>query len=260
LHNLCRVFRKNAAMKKILLLTFSLFVLTAISFSQSLTIIYDGAAISNEDTIQLNGELPNIAFYEIVSHARIKNNTDREVSVKVERITLDTVPGSMNQFCWVQCFAPWISISPMAYAIPAYDTTAEEVFSGHYLPQNKLGTSLLKYVFFLENNPDDKVSFVVRYVVSPSSIEDLASKIKFGNAYPNPANNKVSFNYDFPIGVTTASLKIYNLLGQAVTEQSISESNGRLEIPLNNLNEGIYLYSLTINNSVIVTKKLIIRR
>ncbi|MBS4061829.1 MAG: T9SS type A sorting domain-containing protein [Bacteroidetes bacterium] len=247
-------------MKKILLFIFSLIVSTTVSFSQSLTIIYEGAPISNEDTVQVNGELPNIAFYEIVSHARIKNNTDREVSVKVERITLDTVPGSMNQFCWVQCFAPWISVSPLAYKIPAYDTTADEVFSGHYLPQNKMGTSILKYVFYLENNPDDKVSFVVRYVVSPASIEDIASKIKFGNAYPNPANNKVSFNYDFPIGVTTASLKIYNLLGQAVAEQSISESTGRLEMPVNNLNEGVYLYSLTINNSVIVTKKLIIRR
>lgn len=247
-------------MKKILLLSFSFIILTIGLYSQSLTIIYNGAPLSDGDTVQINGELPNIAFYEIVSHARVKNNTDREVSVKAERITIDTIPGSMNQFCWVQCFAPWISVSPMASLIPAYDTTADEVFSGHYLPQNQMGTSTLKYVFFLENNPNDKVTFVVRYVVSPSSLEDLTSKINFGNAYPNPASNKVSFNYNFPSGVQTATLKVFNLLGQAVLEQQISELNGRLEIPVNQLNEGVYLYSLNINSSVILTKKLIIRR
>jgi hypothetical protein len=247
-------------MKKILLLTFSFITLTIGLYSQSLTILYEGAPLSDGDTVQMNGELPNIPFYEIVSHARVKNNTDREVSVKAERITIDTVPGSMNQFCWVQCFAPWISVSPLAYSIPAYDTTADEVFAGHYLPQNQMGTSTLKYVFFLENNPNDKVSFVVRYVVSPSSIDDLASKISFGNAYPNPATNKVSFNFNFPSGVQKATLKIFNLLGQAVIEHQIYETNGKLEIPVDQLNEGVYLYSLNVNNNVIHTKKLIIRR
>lgn len=246
-------------MKKILLSVFAVCFAWSIH-AQSLTIIYDGAPLADGDTIEVHGELPNIDYYEIVAHARVKNNTDRSVNVLVERITIDTVTGSMNQFCWVQCFAPWVDVSPVPYTIGAYDTTGEEVFSGHYLPQEQLGTSILKYVFYLESDPDDKVSLVVKYIIEPSSLNDNQFAVLFGNAYPNPASNFVSFDYVLPSGAINATLRIFNLLGQPILEQQLSSNSGKLELSVAELKEGIYLYALQVNNQTVITRKLIVRK
>ncbi|MFT5903060.1 MAG: hypothetical protein ACI9LA_002284, partial [Bacteroidia bacterium] len=34
------------------------------------------------------------------------------IAVRAERITIDTIPGTQNYFCWEQCYEPPISISP----------------------------------------------------------------------------------------------------------------------------------------------------
>ncbi|PKP54081.1 MAG: hypothetical protein CVT92_00680 [Bacteroidetes bacterium HGW-Bacteroidetes-1] len=247
-------------MKHIILSISILLFLSSTLFSQSLKVIWEKQPLENGAIVTINGVLSDDLFYELVAHARVKNNTDRDISVLVERVTHDTVTGSMNQFCWDSCFAPWVDISPSPYIIPANDTTPDETFSGHYLPQGKIGTTILEYVFYKEDDRNDSVSFIVNFVVSPSSIEDITAKMKFSNAFPNPASNRVNFDFDFPNEVKTASLKIYNLLGQPVAEHAFQQKNGKVSIPVDQLLEGIYLYSLSLNNKPVVTKKLIIRR
>lgn len=248
-------------MKKIILSIFTIgFALTM--QAQSLSLLIEGAPIADNDTLEVFGEIPHPdgIYYEIVAHARVKNNTDRSVNVLVERITIDTVTGSMNQFCWVQCFAPWVSVSPTPYTIGAYDTTAEDVFSGHYLPQEQLGTSLLKYVFYLESDPDDKISMVVKYIIEPNSLDDNQHVVQFGNAYPNPARDFASFDYVLPSSNSDATLKIYNLLGQPIMEKQLSGSNGTLKLSVADLKDGIYLYALQVNDQIVLTRKLFVKK
>ncbi len=243
------------------LLSFIIMLLFSVAVhSQSLSIIYEGQQLENGAAVEINGELSSDLFYEVVAHARVKNNTDRNVSVLVERITHDTITGSLNQFCWVQCFAPWVDVSPTPFEIPASDTTPGETFSGHYLPQGKLGVTKLEYVFFIETEPNDSVSFVVNFKVTPASIDTWKDNIKFGNAYPNPASSTVYFDYELPTTFDNAKVKIFNLLGQSLAEQKITQQSGKVQLPVEQLKEGVYFYSLLIDNQNIISKKLIIRR
>lgn len=243
-------------------LLFSLFALFSFAFThaQSLSVIYDGQLLTNGQEVEILGELNEDMFYEVVAHARIKNNTDRDVSVLVHRITHDTVTGSLNQFCWVQCFAPWVDVSPTAFIIPANDTTPEETFSGHYLPQNKLGTTVLEYVFYIETEPTDSVSFVAKFKITPAGINDWKDKVRFGNAYPNPASSMVYFDLDIPAESKKASIRIHNLLGQPLVEKEVNTGSNHVSIPVAELKEGIYFYTLFVNDKSIMTKKLVIKR
>ncbi|MDP3442169.1 MAG: T9SS type A sorting domain-containing protein, partial [Ignavibacteria bacterium] len=143
--------------------------------------------------------------------------------------------------------------------IPAGGSTADDTFSGHYLPKGKAGSCILEYVFYNESNPSEKASMIVHFTASPTAVPDISSRVKLSNAYPNPANSKVSFDFDLPIDIKNASLKLYNLLGQPVAEQTINQTKGKIEMSVSDLNEGVYFYSLHINNETIITKKLIVR-
>lgn len=247
-------------MKKTLLTLLFALISFGLLQAQTLSIIYNGQVLENGATVDINGELSEDEFYEIVAHAQIKNNSDRAVEVFAQRINHDTIAGSENYFCWDACYPPFVNISSSTMGIEAGQMTGEGVFSGHYEPKNHLGISKVEYVFFPESNHDDKVSFIANFRITPASLESWKESVQFSNAYPNPANASVSFDYNFPVGIQQAKVKILNLLGQTLAEQTIEQSSGKVRMPVEHLKEGVYFYSLIIDNQSVVSKKLIIKR
>ncbi|MEZ5198264.1 MAG: T9SS type A sorting domain-containing protein [Bacteroidales bacterium] len=132
-------------------------------------------------------------------------------------------------------------------------------FVGDHNPNGETGVTKVEYTFYDMNNTDDKVSFIVNYdATETNDIKDMLMDYSISNAYPNPANTYVSINYDFK-GNRNAKIAIYNLLGTAVKEIELTESFGTLKVNTSDLIEGIYFYSLLINNESISTHKLIIK-
>ena len=240
----------------------SFFVAYTISeaFSSSLSLHWDNEDIANGSTVFVNGEMTDDIYEEFLSHVLVKNNADRDLAVKARREDIDVVEGSLNFLCWEACYPDDVTESPNAYTIPAGDMTPETVFAGHYLPQGNAGTSVVKYTFFVESDPDDQVHFFVSYVISPTSLVDLLSLANISNAYPNPATNYFSVDYNFPAGINTAKLKLYNIVGQEIDAEDFSGLNGKLEISVSELPEGIYFYSIVLNHEAVFTRKLLVRK
>lgn len=247
-------------MKNIVLSIIFTLIGTTILFGQSLSLQWDGEQIADGETVYIYGELSDDQFAEYLANVQVKNNTDRDIAVKAKREDIQVVEGSYNYLCWVTCFQPDILISPDAYTIPAGALTPEETFGGHYGPQGNAGTTIIKYTFFKDGDETDAVSFIVQFVVTPSSVEDILARSSFSNAYPNPANGQTFLDYSFPQEVKSASLTLFNMLGQAVKTVELNNNTGRAVVALNDLNEGVYFYSLFINNELAQTKKLVVRK
>ncbi len=226
----------------------------------SLSLHWDAQDIENGTTVYVNGEMTDNIYEEFLSHVLVKNNTDRDMPVKARREDINVVEGSTNYLCWEACYPDDVTESPNAYNIPAGEMTPETVFAGHYLPQGNVGTSTVKYTFFNADEPDDQVYFLVSYVISPTSIEDLLSNALISSAYPNPATDQIAIDYEFPTGVKVAELKLFNIVGQEILKQVVSDKSGKIQLSVSDLPEGIYFYSLTINDGAALTRKLIIRR
>jgi len=226
----------------------------------SLSLHWDAQDIENGTTVYVNGEMTDNIYEEFLSHVLVKNNTDRDMPVKARREDINVVEGSTNYLCWEACYPDDVTESPNAYNIPAGEMTPETVFAGHYLPQGNVGTSTVKYTFFDADEPDDQVYFLVSYVISPTSIEDLLSNALISSAYPNPATDQIAIDYEFPTGVKVAELKLFNIVGQEILKQVVSDKSGKIQLSVSDLPEGIYFYSLTINDGAALTRKLIIRR
>jgi hypothetical protein len=60
--------------------------------------------------------------------------------------------------------------------------------------------------------------------------------------------------------VKTASIKVFNMLGKLVIDQELSEKSGSITLPVSEIPEGVYFYSLILNNKIARTQKLLIQR
>jgi len=124
-----------------------------------------------------------------------------------------------------------------------------------------LGTSVVRYTMYDVNNVSDSVSFVVTYDVAAIGIkknEELSFKLNFCS--PNPATNFVTIPYELKQNVTNAKIVLHNILGNKVKELEINDLKGNAHLELSQLEEGVFFYSLQINQKLFSTKKLIIER
>lgn len=242
-------------MKK-LVLTFSLIIFGLASFSQSLALTYEGNPVAPNSSIMV---ILDPADEVATINVFCTNNNSAALSVKTKKIIHegDTLPGTSNYFCWGACFPPFVYESGGLMIEPG--ATSEE-FSADYEPHMVPGISTITYVFFDENNPDDSIGFTVDWNASPASLdEDLLSQVRFSAAYPNPASSVARVDYQFPEGLENSTVLVSNLLGATVREIPVGNTHGLLEIPVYDLPEGIYFYTLKTKNNLAITKKFVVR-
>ncbi len=243
-------------MKKILLSIAVILVTIFYTNAQSLSLSWDGETIGDTVVIAPADE----TVTEIVFEAIVHNDSDKGVNVKVVREEVSLVENSVNYFCWGACYPPTIDSSGMTMFLPAGGQSGDADFSGHYEIHETVGLSVVKFTYYDLDNPDDNLVVVVKFDTRPSGIdESILRNIKVSDIYPNPAVNYVDLDYNLPIEVETASVKLVNLLGSVVKEQQMDKANGKLRMDITNLNDGIYFYSIFVNGEAYKTKKLIVK-
>jgi hypothetical protein len=243
-------------MRKIILMAGVFFLFYLSSSAQNLSLIKNGVSVSDGDTLNITGDT---SYTNTVSEViYCKNTSSGTLGVKVRKKELSIVPGSQNTFCWVLCYPNSVMVSPDTIFIPAGDTCKS--FKGDYKPRGHMGISYIRYRFFVESDTTDSISVVVKYDCSLSAIGEIAAdRIEFANAYPNPADNHVFFNYSIPPSTKDCRLILRDMLGNLVSDLPINEKTGTSKVLTEDLNNGVYFYSLLINDKAYLTRKLIIR-
>ena len=245
-------------MKK-LLLSLIVMIFAAQLSAQSLAFKYEGETVEAGTTINIVSDLnPSM---EIQFDIHVINTTDADINV-VAQMESDPSNPTSDYLCWGSCYMP--GVLEAENVVTAGD---EGVFNGHVMfvdaEWNTLPvgtTAKITYTFFDERNPEETYSFVVNFKYQTESIVDYNSVDVFSNAYPNPANNTVSFDYNMPFDVNSASVAIYNMMGQEVVRQNLNLGGSRADINVSNLNEGVYFYSLIVNNQTVKTNKFVVSR
>jgi hypothetical protein len=243
-------------MKKLILSLLTISIFATWSFAQSFELYHNSEPFPSGGTVTV---IADVSANLMLAHMSIKNISTSQKLVKAKKEEIYVVPGSMNTFCWVVCWANFVFVSPMGIDIGAGVTIDE--FSGDYMPQSNPGVTIMRYTFFDDANPNDSVHFYAEYNAGTVGIADpVSNSVSFSNPYPNPARNQVSFDYTLPTNTSTANVKIHNLLGSVVKEVQLWDRSGKVTIDVSSLNEGFYFYSVTVNNEVLETKRLVISR
>jgi hypothetical protein len=247
-------FKVISRMKKIVLFVLFIMATFCYGYSQSLALSDSTGPLANNANVTQQGHNMDD---EIASHIFVRNTTSSPIDVMVKKVEISLVSGSMNTFCWGLCFPPNVYFSPYPMTLNALTTDSID-FSGHYNPLTFAGTSIIRYVFYIQSNPSDSVCVNITFDALYVGINNQIARNILSGAYPNPANNNVNFNYSINTG-NEGSVIIRNLLGSVVKKSTLTSTEGNLSVFTGDLPEGIYFYSLDLDGKSMTTRKLIVR-
>lgn len=241
-------------MKKLLLIFISALSIS-LAYSQSFELYYEGQVLPQNGEITLTSHADSGLM--VLDTLDVKNISSVTSEVKCIRTIIENIEGTINSYCWGVCYPPFVDTSTVAVIIPPQTTSFE--FAGDHDPNGLVGVVKVKYTFYDSHNSGNQVTVFVNYdATNTGSAGDMQMQFFLSDAFPNPANNFVAINYEFT-DIKNGALVIYNLLGTAVEKIDVSGKTGTVKINTSMYNEGLYFYSLLINNEVIRTQKLIIR-
>ena len=225
-------------------------------FSQSLELYFEDELIEagEEVTFTAHADSGMMSFEGL----EVLNKSLNPLNIKCTREIISEVLNTENSFCWGVCYSTSTDTSTVSVKIEAGEISTE--FIGDYFPQGYSGITTIKYIFYDVANSDDRINFILHYkATSESGIEHENATVYLSPAYPNPANNEVNLDFAFDRKSSAVKFVIYNLFGEKVKDIEISEITGSLKLNTSDLTEGIYFYSLLINNEPTLTQKLVIK-
>ena len=100
---------------------------------------------------------------------------------------------------------------------------------------------------FQENDLDKEI----RKIESPRIENTDKAEYADLKLYPNPANQRITFEYNIHRSFQTAGLYIYNALGIEIKSVDLKSRDGQIEIDLTNTPEGIYYCKLQVDDQIV---------
>jgi hypothetical protein len=244
-------------MKRTLLLIATVLLVTSLAAQPFILKELNGNDITN-DTVDVYGLStdPYLAF-----EIDVTNNTDVARNVVVRKEHLDIPEGVTVVMCWYSCYSPDTYLTPEPIMVQPNETRTEFV-EDLYFPGDTFGTYIAKFVFFDLENTRDSSYVVVKHHIGGVGMEDKspAKTAYISNAYPNPAASTVNFDITLPENVINSKIQISNLLGTIIKVVDIKPQGNRVSVNVSDLKNGVYFYSLTVNNNATITRKFVVNR
>jgi len=238
-------------MKRFLLALYLIGIVTYLGYAQNLTLSHSGVSVANNENVVFTGE-PSTPVIE--AHITVHNNGAAALNVMCKKTEISLVTGSVNTFCWDNCYPPNVYVSLGALSIAAAGTNDQ--FIGEYQPATHAGQSIIRYTFYNQADLNDSVCFNALFNAYPLGIEQPEMAASLSHPYPNPANLSATINYQAE-GSGSACLMVRNVLGSTVEKIDINGS-GQVSLNTSALAEGIYYCSLVVDGQIRATRKLIV--
>jgi hypothetical protein len=220
-------------MKKFIVF-FLLILVGSTGYSQQvLVLLYENRELSQNEIIKINTIDPEYGIMKFP--LAVKNISSSDIQVKVRRSEISTVEGSINYFCFGNCYIPEISESSEAVTISAGGIV--DIFYADYEPGKEKGTSEIHYHFFDINNVKNPTSVIAKFSDTDTGIEDISS-----SGYVNiwSSQDIVSVSYCLH---EDKILIISDISGKTIKKQLL-KAGVKTEILPTTFPKGIYIYSV----------------
>jgi len=204
--------------------------------------------LSNGDSLVITKDLESAS--ELMVKVKIRNNSNQALEVYCKKIYLNVLPGTQDVFCWNNfCYSP---SSFQSQPMTLNPNEIIENFSAIYYPNQIVGESKIMYVFKVIDG--DSAYVIVKFKVIENSVPeyDLDNLIVFSS----PFNE--SFFLDLNLNnFDKISFRLYDAYGRIICHPLTNINTGKLKINFTNLNKGVYILVINVNEDKIFTKKII---
>lgn len=196
----------------------------------------------------------------IQAPVRIKNNFDKPITLVIKRIETQIGSSQKNFFC------------PDNNCLDQRtDTYTVRLEPGETLQRFAIGLeagltegfSSVKYQVFNKANPSDVTLLDINFVVEGKQEKGhiySSPLITIHDLYPNPVVTSARIDYDIHQEHVKAKIIIHNILGSPLSAYDLLASQNSLKIEADQLNTGIYFYTLYVNNESVLTRKLMVKK
>jgi hypothetical protein len=191
---------------------------------------------------------------------RFRNTTDKPIILIVRKVTEQIGSTQKNYFCLDQnCMDQ--KVEDYIIKVEAGQTLSsfQVALEAGLVP----GISSVKYLAYNKSNPTQTIEFELNFTVDekPEKPAIYASRfITVNNVYPNPATDHAFVDYRMIGDHIKATIRVHNILGNAVGEYDLSSAENLMRIKTDDLSAGIYFYTLYIDNESVMTRKLIVKK
>lgn len=233
------------------LLGLTLFALVGMVSAQSIQFEHNGTVYQNGQTVICPF---NDDWGEYLLEMNIRNLSDSDQNIIVEKQEISDFPGVSMYFCWGMCFDSNVTTS-RPVVVPAQTSSIDELSFHFQFTEGVAGIAEAYYYAYDKDDPDNYISL---HLLAGKGANVAENHISFGQAYPNPASSQVHF--DYTANNANINVVVYNLLGQEVKSQLVNGSQGRIDITVDDLQPGIYFCRFQVNNEVVKTEKFIVKK
>ncbi|MFI5150605.1 MAG: T9SS type A sorting domain-containing protein [Bacteroidia bacterium] len=211
--------------------------------------------VVNQDTSTLyagNFYTMNVSSTNISSKAR-----KEEITMAPGNSSVSQPVAATSSICYAgTCFGPGTYVSPCK-PTNVGDTI---LLACDFNYGNSFSTSLIRYTVYNCGNTNDSASFYIQFKVAPTGILNHTLNFSVSDAFPNPASSTLSFNYKISNTTAAPHVTIHNLLGTLVKTAFLTEANGTARLDVSDLEEGLYFYTLEVNNRPLTVRKFVVKR
>lgn len=250
-------------MKKILTSIFA-FLIASVGFGQSIHIWDSGIDVTGDTVI-----VPITAGSANLNDLELHNITTNIIHFQVNR-TITPIDTCANlYYCTgLQCYSPhsqttWGPLPGTAETIGASATLPSGPgtygIAAHYdaCPTICSDLFVLYRVYDTTSTVSDTGRVTLHYMCT-SAIHEEEQAIISSSIFPNPSSTTASISYEMKEQYSHGKIVVYDMLGNSVKEIAIADKQGVARLNVSDLNEGVYFYSIVLDNKAITTQKLIV--
>jgi len=141
-----------------------------------------------------------------------------------------------------------------------------EVYTDLYL-EFDMGITETKGTFDLHfsNTKNLRDVFIIECTYNVENPNDDNEKIdnkdiKIGSVFPNPSDRIAQIDYEIKNPNVNARIVVNSFIGNPVFDFTLDPKQNSVVINVSDLNPGVYLYTLILDNQNIITKKFVVKK
>ena len=191
---------------------------------------------------------------------RIRNNTDKAQFFIIRKVKGDLGETQKGYFCFENnCLEHFIEECSKRVE------PGETLQNFYYTLESGLqtGQTNIKLEIFPKGAPAESIEHNFSVSIDEKSFKSSvfqSREITIHDIYPNPVQEQAFIDYKINFASTKAKIVVHNILGKAMADYELVNSENRLKIQSDDLPSGVYFYTVYINDSGILTRKIIVRK
>lgn len=123
--------------------------------------------------------------------------------------------------------------------------------------------SNVRYLIYNRSNPTELVELDLNFIVEEKPLKQSlysSSQITIQDVYPNPSSWYADVDYLMHGEPVEAVIILHNVLGTTLGKYELTPMDNKVKIITEDLKEGVYFYTLYIDQQAVMTQKLVINR